>query len=78
MVNGVQYVIMVGLILMHRLFASKWDKILYVSITIINKIIFIVNQLDIKEEYLSLILTMVKVLVVYSLIMYSVLVLRID
>ena len=41
-------------------------------------ITFSVIQLDIKEEYFILMLTMVKVLVVYSLIMYSVLVLKID
>ena len=33
--NGAQSVIMVGLILMHKLFASKWAKALFVSIIII-------------------------------------------
>ena len=32
MVNGVQSVIMVGLILMLKLFASNWDKVHFVSI----------------------------------------------
>ena len=35
MVNGVQSVIMVGLILMLKLSASNWDKVLYVSIDLI-------------------------------------------